>query len=101
MSDLDDFLEAIPQPEETGPSPWENVPDSNPDMWTPQPGEVPGTGGMTFPDQPKDDGGPIPLDPDEFPGWTPHDPPPPLDSVDEVYPPEQSGGDDYPVGEDG
>ncbi len=30
----------------------DELPDSDPDMWSPAPGEVPGTGGMLFPDAP-------------------------------------------------
>jgi hypothetical protein len=30
----------------------DELPESDPDMWNPAPGEVPGTGGMLFPDAP-------------------------------------------------
>jgi hypothetical protein len=30
----------------------DELPESDPDMWSPAPGEVPGTGGMLFPDAP-------------------------------------------------
>ena len=58
MSETDPYADVdpavvVPDAEQASSFPSaDELPESDPDMWNPAPGEVPGTGGMLFPDAP-------------------------------------------------